>query len=203
MERHSTSTDLIAVQKRLAPFYIFLSKNRTDPAFGLVLALIFLGILIPQERHSKLHPKPGRRGTCYLGRHCFDHCKTGSLKRNNYAVERRASAKTNLLTRFTSSNLIYSSLAVGGGSLKETNGYSQWFLSRETQEKPTARRVNNPRTSVRLSAPCAQHNSGARNVTHNKRQTRILRHTVELSQLSICYAMPISPNKVETAVHGC
>ena len=88
MERHSTSSDLIAVQKRLAPLYLFLSKNRTDPAFGLILALIFLGILIPQEQYSKLYPKPGRRRICHLGRHCFDYCTTGSLKRSSYVVER-------------------------------------------------------------------------------------------------------------------
>ena len=38
-------------------------------------------------------------------------------------------------------NLIYSSLALDGGSLKETKGCSQWFLSGEAHEKPTARRV--------------------------------------------------------------
>ena len=68
MERHSTSSDLqttarkIAVHRRQAPLYLFLSKNRTEPAFGLVLALIFLRILIPQERYSKLYPEPSRRG---------------------------------------------------------------------------------------------------------------------------------------------
>ena len=59
---------------------------------------------------------------------------TTQQARPNAAVTQlnaRASAKTSLLTRFTGSNLIYSSLALDGGSLKETNGCSQWFLSRE------------------------------------------------------------------------
>ena len=32
-------------------------------------------------------------------------------------------------SRFTSSNLVYLSLGLDGGSLKGTNGCSQWFLS--------------------------------------------------------------------------
>ena len=42
---------------------------------------------------------------------------------------------------FTSSKLIYSSIALDDSQLKRTNGCSQWFLSRLASEKPTARRV--------------------------------------------------------------
>ena len=41
-------------------------------------------------------------------------------------------------------------MALDGSQLKGTNGSSQWFLSRLTQEKPTARRVGEGSKTPRI-----------------------------------------------------
>ena len=55
----------------------------------------------------------------------------GSPKRSSYVAERTRKLQNKFTNSFTGSNFNYSSLALDGGSLKENNGCSQWFLSRE------------------------------------------------------------------------
>ena len=84
-------------------------------------------------------PERETTASYFAGNHYTAGSPISSPKRSSYLTECTRKRQN----KFT--NLIYSSLAVDGSTLKETSGWSLWFLSQEALETPTACRVYFPR----------------------------------------------------------
>ena len=64
-----------------------------------------------------------------------NHFTAGSPKRSFYVAERTRRCQNKFTNSFYRFKFNLSALALDGGSLKETNGCSQWFFSREAWKK--------------------------------------------------------------------